>query len=215
MITLGSASTSALGTMCAAPVAQVLLVGCLSVTGTSAAVALQPPLQQNIRSIEQTSACASLTVEKRAAAIGELRRLTGLTWDQLARLLGVSRRTLHFWASGKAMLPANEEHIQRVLSVMRQMDRGTASLNRKVLLEAASRGVLAFDLLAHRRYSDAAIVLGRGSGNRVSVPPLSPEAIAARRPMPPQQFVEAPEAFVHTQTGARRVAKTVRRRVAG
>lgn len=214
MISLISSSTSASGAMGAAPVAQALFIGFIGVTGTSAALAPPQPVQQNIRSLERTSACESLSVEGRAAAIGELRRLTGLTWDQLARLLRVSRRTLHFWASGKAMLPANEEHIQRVLGVVRQMDRGSAGQNKKMLFEAASHGILAYDLLARGQYDDAAISLGRGYASRVSVPQLSPETISARRPMPPNQWLAEPDVLVHTSLGARRSAKTVRRQVA-
>ena len=32
--------------------------------------------------------------------IFELRRLTGFTWDELALLLSVTRRSLHLWANG-------------------------------------------------------------------------------------------------------------------
>ena len=35
--------------------------------------------------------------------IAELRSLSGLTWEQTARLLGVTRRSVHFWASGEVL----------------------------------------------------------------------------------------------------------------
>src|SRR4030065_864926 len=38
-----------------------------------------------------------------ANAIAEIRRLTGLTWGQIAEIFDVSRRTIHFWASGKPL----------------------------------------------------------------------------------------------------------------
>jgi len=41
--------------------------------------------------------------------------------------MGVSRRSLHLWASGKAMASTNEEKLARVLAVVRQLDRGTAA----------------------------------------------------------------------------------------
>ena len=82
------------------------------------------------------------------AVIGELRRLSGLTWDQLARLFGVSRRSVHFWASGKPMAPSNEEHLRRLLAVVRKVDRGSARANRAILLGADEDGISLFDLLA-------------------------------------------------------------------
>ena len=74
----------------------------------------------------QTTAGAPvpLVAAPAGAVIGELRRLSGLTWDQLARLLGVSRRSVHFWASGKPMAQSNEEHLRRLLAVVRKVDRG-------------------------------------------------------------------------------------------
>ncbi|MYE02765.1 MAG: helix-turn-helix transcriptional regulator [Alphaproteobacteria bacterium] len=35
-----------------------------------------------------------------AHALFEIRRLSGLTWQELADLFGVSRRTVHNWANG-------------------------------------------------------------------------------------------------------------------
>ena len=84
--------------------ASVIFVG----LGTSAAV-LPPPeeISHLQRPIDQTNAGTSAAGSlSDRGAIAELRRLSGLTWDQLARLFNVSRRALHFWASGKPMTPA-------------------------------------------------------------------------------------------------------------
>jgi len=83
----------------------------------------------------QTSAGAPANETSSAnGALSELRRLSGLSWDQLARIMGVSRRALHFWASGKPMARTNEEHLQRVLAAVRSIDRGSAAANRTALL---------------------------------------------------------------------------------
>jgi len=44
-----------------------------------------------------------------AQAVLDLRAESGLTWDQLGRLFGVSRRAVHLWASGKRMNSRNIE----------------------------------------------------------------------------------------------------------
>lgn len=146
-------------------------------------------------------------------AIAELRRLSGLTWDQLARLFGVNRRSLHLWASGKAMTPSHEERLQRVLAVVRKIDRGSASENRTLLLGAREDGDIPLDLLAARSFDRVVSLLGAGTG-RKAVPPsrLSPEAKAARAPRPPEELVGALQDRIHHASGPVRAAKSVRLR---
>src|SRR4051812_580671 len=103
--------TSAAGSMLAQQLGEAVLVGVmLASLGTSAGGAVPAEMvSRSDRPAEHTSAGHSVLLAPSAgAAIAELRRLTGFTWDQLARLFHVSRRSLHFWASGKIMTPANE-----------------------------------------------------------------------------------------------------------
>lgn len=46
-----------------------------------------------------------------AKSIRHLRGLSGLSWDQLARVFGVSRRSVHKWANGGAL---NARHVTRL-----------------------------------------------------------------------------------------------------
>ncbi len=125
-------------------------------------------------------------------AIAELRRLSGLNWDQLARLLGVSRRSVHFWASGQVVRRKHQERVHRLLAVLRRIDRGSALENRALLLTAGVDGVLPFDLLAEGRFEEAAGLLKQGPGRRRPVlTPLSPEERLARTPPAPGELVDA------------------------
>lgn len=196
--------------------AGVIFVG----LGTSAAalpsVGVVPQLQ---RAIDQTNAGASLPdAESASHAIAELRRLTGLTWEQLARLFNVSRRSLHFWASGKPMTPGNEEHLQRILSVVRRIDRGTSSANRGLLLAAQEDGSLAFDLLAGGAYEQVLTLLATGETHRASPAKTVEGALAARAPRRPEELVGALQDRIHPSSGRLRAAKAVnvrRRPVSG
>src|SRR6266566_1600965 len=85
------------------------------------------------------------------SVIGELRRLSGLTWEQLSQVLGMSRSSLHSWASGESRGRTDEEHLLQVLSVIRCIDRGSASHNRTELFAVRDDG-MAFDLLLNRQY---------------------------------------------------------------
>lgn len=140
-------------------------------------------------------------------AIAELRRLSGLTWEQIARLLGVSRRSVHLWASGEPVRASHQERVQRLLAVLRQVDRGSATENRALLLNASADGALLFDVLADGRFEEALKLMKKGPGRtRPVLTPLSPEERLARTPSLPEQLVDASGDRVHRELrGARPV----------
>jgi hypothetical protein len=121
----------------------------------------------------------------------------------------VSRRALHFWASGKPMAPSHEEHLQRVLAVVREMDRGAASLNRTALLTVGKDGVMPLDLLEAGDFDRALSLLGLGGAKRFEPPEVSPEVRAARAPRPPAELVGALQDRIHPTSGRLLVAKPI------
>jgi transcriptional regulator with XRE-family HTH domain len=149
------------------------------------------------------------------AAISEVRRLSGLTWEQLAELFGVSRRTLHFWASGKPMNATNEERLHHLLGLLRAVDRGASDYTRAALLAPDAEGVRPFDLVAAGKLEVARGVLGLGDTRRLTLRPLSDEARAARRPPTPADLVGALQDPVHVEPGRGRAAESVRVRRGG
>lgn len=156
-----------------------------------------------------SGAPAPLVVAPAGATIAELRRLSGLTWEQLAHLFNVSRRSVHFWASGKAMALCNETHLCRLLTVVRKVDMGSAKANRTVLL-GASGGISPLDLLAAREYERVLSLLGSGDGYRASPPKISKDARTLRALQPPEELVGALQNRIHHDEGAVRAAKSVR-----
>lgn len=125
-------------------------------------------------------------------SVAELRRLSGLTWDELAGLMHVSRRSLHHWVSGK---PASAEHqtqLQRLLGALRRLDRGDSSRNRNLLLTPDDTGTLPLDLLKAGQYDAAVSAVGQATSSRVSPSTeLSATARASRIPPAPAALVEA------------------------
>ena len=65
--------------------------------------------------------------ERTRRAISELRRISGLTWHQPGQLLGMSRRSVHYWASGKPLNAGNQERLTRVFSTLGRPFRTTFS----------------------------------------------------------------------------------------
>jgi DNA-binding transcriptional regulator YiaG len=204
-------STSAAGAMRrAGPVRVRLLFGTLRHAGASTTSA--SPAEPMVETTEQTTSGAAIVpLERAGAAIAELRRMSGLTWDQLARLFGVSRRSLHFWASGSALTPANQEKLQRVLAEIRKADRGSATANRTMLLSAGVDGALPFDLLATSQFDRARDAMGSAGGQtRTAVPGLSQAEKDARSPMTPEDLVGALQDRIHRDSNVVRAARSAK-----
>jgi DNA-binding transcriptional regulator YiaG len=186
--------------------------GTLAVQGTSAAE-IQRRSAREIVATEQTNS-GLVTVEDEtlpSTAIVELRRRSGLTWEQLSRLFGVARRSVHFWSSGKPMNAANEERLGRLLAVVRYIDRGSARATRTAIVTALPDGVIPFDLLLKDAFDDVIERLGAGPGSTVpTLPQLSIAAKAARLPLPPDERVGALQDTVHHEVGNSRASRAAR-----
>lgn len=149
-------------------------------------------------------------------AVSELRRVSGLTWEQVAQLFRVSRRSVHFWASGKPPSAENEQRLMQILDVVRRADCGDAQRNRRSLLRVNIGGQSAYELLQSGQIEEARTLLGRGSGRRVPTQvPLSAQAKAARRPLPPESLAQAKHDTVHREPGRTRSVRTVRNKQRG
>ncbi|MBP2374086.1 helix-turn-helix domain-containing protein [Paeniglutamicibacter psychrophenolicus] len=104
-----------------------------------------------------------------AENISKLRVLSGLTADQVGRLLGVSRRSVQNWVAGNAMAAQHEEHVSRLLSVVQALPGSTAEERRSALLDSSNGESLFHKLLAQR--AEASRVQGRplSVGERISL----------------------------------------------
>jgi len=100
----------------------------------------------------------------------ELRRLSGLSWDQIAELCGVSRRSVHFWASGKPISKSNHRRLGSLVSVMRHVDRGYGELNQQLLLAPGDGGRTLLELLAAEEFELARSLAGAGPGRPGALP---------------------------------------------
>lgn len=145
-----------------------------------------------------------------SSATSELRRISGLTWEQLAEMFGVSVRTMHFWASGKALNADNERRLFRVLDVVRSGDQGSARKNRAALL-VSEANISALELLRDGRFEEAqARVQVETPATRHLGPKLSPSERAKFTPPPPAELMGALHEPIHQSTGRSRAARSVR-----
>src|SRR5262249_58463749 len=72
-----------------------------------------------------------------AKSVRSLRDRTGLTWDELAHLFGVSRRTLYNWSTGGKVSASHAQSIAAVVSAVHHLDTGNPQLTRSKLLAPA------------------------------------------------------------------------------
>lgn len=96
---------------------------------------------------ESGVAAPEASVLTSAESVRELRAESGLTWEQLARLFGVSRRAVHHWATGGRMNSVNEEHLNIVWDAVRKLPASQPSERRSLLLFTAQSGSSVFELL--------------------------------------------------------------------
>ena len=72
-------------------------------------------------------------------------------------------------------------------------------------------GIVPYDLLVAGRYEEFLRVVGLGRGRTaMTLPPLSPAALEARRPTPPEELVGALQDSVHREMGRGRAARTAK-----
>lgn len=146
-------------------------------------------------------------------SLSELRRLSGLTWDQLAKLFNVSRRSLHFWASGQPLSRFNEEHLNRLLGAIQYIDRGSANLNRSLLLKPDNNGYPFFDLLVAGKYEEFKRIIGSGNApEKPQLGSLSKQTKTARMPQNPADLVDAFQDPIHREVGQSRPTRAARSR---
>jgi hypothetical protein len=135
-------------------------------------------------------------------AIHELKRLSGLTWEDLANLLSVTRRSLHLWANGGPINTPNEKLVRDMLITLRAMDRGTATENRRLMLTPIADGRVFTDLLRSRQFAEAIAFAGRSGGRSVH------DGTATRRATPEASSVSVADRLgtlsgrVHTDRGS-------------
>lgn len=210
-------STSALGAMKYSDTHSSIgyIISLVSSGTTASRVSDDRGLLAALAAVDMTTSGITLRAtgspEATQKSISELRRLSGLTWEQLAKLFNVSRRSLHFWASGQPLSRFNEEQLNRLLEAIQYIDTGSANLNRSLLLKG-SNGKF-FDLLVAGQYEEFKKSVGCGNApQKPQLGSLSEDALVARKPQNPADLVDALQEPIHRKVGRSRSARAARSR---
>lgn len=150
-----------------------------------------------VKPIEQTTASpgrlpVETATETTGEAILEIRRRSGLTWEELADLFDVSRRSVHHWASGKALTAEHDRQIRRTLAVVRQLDQGEAEQTRALLVSPRPDGQIVLDLIKSGAFPETLARSGIAQArHRPSRTQISEDVHRRRRPPVPSELVGA------------------------
>jgi DNA-binding XRE family transcriptional regulator len=85
-----------------------------------------------------------------ARSVRSLRDRSGLTWDELAYIFGVSRRTLYNWSTGGKVSAPHAQAIATVVQTVHRVDTGDPQLTRSRLLAPSEDGTTIYTRLARR-----------------------------------------------------------------
>lgn len=119
--------------------------------------------------------------------LDEIKNESGLTWDQIGRIMGVSRRSVHLWLNGRPPSADKEERLHAVVHVLRTVTTRSQAETRSRLLDKTG-GTSVFELLVSG-HDDDALEVGRSraaSDHTASLfthspPLLTSDARTARR----------------------------------
>jgi len=145
-----------------------------------------------------------------AEAVLEIRRRSGLTWEELSELFGVSRRSVHHWANGKTVTMEHDREIRGVLKAIHRIDEGSQAATRDRLLTIGASEKSVFALLKAHRFDEAMAQIG---GTVVPAPqriPLSQKAQEMLRPPAPALLLEAEQDRPNFPVSKARIARAVR-----
>lgn len=162
------------------------------------------------RGFPQTSGIAPAASVTGADGIRELRRVLGLTWEELADLFGVKRRSVHFWASGMGMKPAHAERLEYLRVFAAAVDRGYPQVNHALLTTAPVGSESPLELLIAGNFNEALRAVGRIRHERGTFGRVRPSPIEVRElPPPPDTLVDALHDPVGPTSGQRVRSKKI------
>jgi len=95
-----------------------------------------------------------------------------LTWEQLGRLLGVSRRAVHLWAAGGRVNSRHLELLAQLRGIVDNLPAENASQRRMLIFQARQAEPSIFDTFLRQHTGEEGVVAGT---------PFSPDQLLGAR----------------------------------
>jgi hypothetical protein len=137
-----------------------------------------------------------------SALILDVHTRSGLTWDELSRLFGCDKRTLHLWARGSRPSDENESRLRQVANLVRQRDVGSPDATRRLLFSSAQGSESLFSMLSRTARAELHPTTAK----------TTPGVSTRQRPSLPSELLGALHDNVTNERGRLVAAKPLRRR---
>jgi DNA-binding XRE family transcriptional regulator len=114
-----------------------------------AIAATNPIIAQYVRFLAPAKAAAP-PADVNSDLVQRVYRESGLTWEQLAHVFGVSRRALHMWATGGRLNAKHQELLVEFAHIVSTLPGDTSDENRAALLQPQADGRSIIDRMRAR-----------------------------------------------------------------
>ena len=163
----------------------------LPTTGYANKIPLRSERTSAVPNNAVSSCSLAEVVPSSARSILTIRQLANLTWDETAKIFGVSRRSVHLWANGRRPSSEQERKLNRVLGILSTYKTLAPSVLREKLMASAEPGTLFFDLLCEDKFEAfQALFSIEPKMEQYTVPSRSFET-ARHSPPPPTLLLDA------------------------
>lgn len=133
----------------------------------------RPPLTQPaIPPTQIARPVQAAPAQSTATIVRDLHTKSGLTWEQLGRLLGVSRRAVHLWAAGGRVNSRHLELLAQLRGIIDNLPAGNAFQRRTLIFQARQAEPSIFDAFLRQHASEEGVVAGT---------PFSPDQLLGTR----------------------------------
>ena len=113
-----------------------------------------------------------------------IKRLSGLTWDVIADVIGTSTRSLHLWRKGGKIAQVRFLRVQDLEETLKYIDPGSGLKMKKMFSKIEPQtGKSVLRLLEEGNFQDVRNLLGKGRGRR-DIGELTDEERALFTPLP-------------------------------
>ena len=106
--------------------------------GTSGAPSKRP-------TVDAPESVNTLPKNKISNSLTRIHTISGLTWEEIAYLLGVSRRAVHNWLNGLKVSSKNARNLAELHRIIQKVDRGDPASTRAHLLASRENGVTLYE----------------------------------------------------------------------
>lgn len=128
-------------------------------------------------------------IPEAAEIIGELRERTDLTWDETARLFGVSRRAALYWASGaNAMTAARQRRLNQIVEIIGDFEVPPTQMQAALRKSVQGRSIIEIIAMgAPPELIRAHLASHLGPGRRRQTEPWQPRTLLPEHPHNPRR----------------------------